>query len=893
MLELFLVIHIGGAPAPRGGTLFWKVRMDGLDCIAVGLLVLGALLIAAHVGTVRTLKERLERLELRIDGLIDERDRSSPATHAPDPAPKSLFPDPQLLSDSVEAVPLSPTVHPLTPASVSDHVEATCAAPTPQVAPPPAAVRKLEERLGARLPVWIGSIALLLSVAFLVKYTFDQGLITPPLRVAGGLLFGLGLMAFGWWVQTRSPSIASGVTGAGVGAVYASLLAGIQLYHLIGPTLGFVLMAANTAAAILLALRHGPFVAGLGMLGGFLTPALIGADEPRPGPLFGYLLLLEAGLLVAARARKWRPMMPLTLLGGCIWAAMWLAAPFSAADALWIGSFLVLSLAALLAALPTRRNPVEMQVYAHAGVLLAGGLLVLLVRRSDFSPIELGMLALTAGGTLILARVRRVFAFLPWTSLALVLVMLLAWMAQRSLPEARFGLAALAFGGLYVGGAWLLMWRCGAPAQWAVLSVVAGLAHLLLAYFGLSAPPPGVAWGWICLGLAAAYAGIARLHWARHDDRSQGTWTIAALATGTTVFLSLAVPIELKREWLAVAWALEVPALILLAQRLRVPILRDLAACLTVLVVAQLINPGVIDYPLGQVPILNWILYGYGVPAAALGVAAWLLRRSGEASRLGAGLEACSALLTFALATLEIRHLFHGHLRFEDPLLRESATYVLAWLGLGLIWHEASRRTSRPLQRPVALLHVGLAWLATILALLLVRNPLLQHESVGGLGQWLVYCYLAPAVALSLIARRLTGAVAIELVRALGVTSLVLVFAWLSLTVRCVFRGEFLDAGPVTSAESHSYSIAWMVLGAALLALGIATRSFTLRWASLVVVFLAVGKVFLIDMGQLRDLYRVASFFGLGVTLLGLAYVYQRFVFPKSAQPSGAAIVDS
>ncbi len=43
-------------------------------------------------------------------------------------------------------------------------------------------------------------------------------------------------------------------------------------------------------------------------------------------------------------------------------------------------------------------------------------------------------------------------------------------------------------------------------------------------------------------------------------------------------------------------------------------------------------------------------------------------------------------------------------------------------------------------------------------------------------------------------------------------------------------------------------------------------------------------KVFLIDMSALADLYRVASFLGLGLSLVGIGYLYQRFVFPRPGE---------
>ena len=49
------------------------------------------------------------------------------------------------------------------------------------------------------------------------------------------------------------------------------------------------------------------------------------------------------------------------------------------------------------------------------------------------------------------------------------------------------------------------------------------------------------------------------------------------------------------------------------------------------------------------------------------------------------------------------------------------------------------------------------------------------------------------------------------------------------------------------------------------------------------VLMAAVAKVFLYDMSDLTGLYRVASFLGLGVALIGIARIYQRFAPPAPA----------
>ena len=57
-----------------------------------------------------------------------------------------------------------------------------------------------------------------------------------------------------------------------------------------------------------------------------------------------------------------------------------------------------------------------------------------------------------------------------------------------------------------------------------------------------------------------------------------------------------------------------------------------------------------------------------------------------------------------------------------------------------------------------------------------------------------------------------------------------------------------------------------------------------MRWLSLGLLVVTLGKVFLHDLGELEDLYRVASLVGLAVSLIIVSLVYQRFVFRGGAQ---------
>jgi uncharacterized membrane protein len=84
------------------------------------------------------------------------------------------------------------------------------------------------------------------------------------------------------------------------------------------------------------------------------------------------------------------------------------------------------------------------------------------------------------------------------------------------------------------------------------------------------------------------------------------------------------------------------------------------------------------------------------------------------------------------------------------------------------------------------------------------------------------------------------------------------------------------------AARDLTLSFAWAVFALSLLGLAFRTKTQALRWTSLAFLLLTIGKVFLHDLGELEDLYRVASLVGLALSLLLVSIAYQRFVFSDS-----------
>ncbi|MFO1477482.1 MAG: DUF2339 domain-containing protein [Verrucomicrobiota bacterium] len=252
-----------------------------------------------------------------------------PAASAPMPAPPPVLPRP-VVSPAPLRVPAE-LVRPAPPRPASPPP----AAAVPPVLPRPAAPAiNWEQFLGVKMFAWVGGLALFLGVAFFVKYSFDRNWITPELRVIAGFLIGLGLLV-GGVILNRKPQYAVGaqtLCATGVLTLYGVTFACKAVYGFLNAGSAFGLMVLVTAVAFLLAARlNALVVAILGMLGGFLTPILFSTGQDSPGVLFGYLAILDAGLLVLAANRRW-------------WFLAALAAAGTGIMELgWMGKFLVLS----------------------------------------------------------------------------------------------------------------------------------------------------------------------------------------------------------------------------------------------------------------------------------------------------------------------------------------------------------------------------------------------------------------------------------------------------------------------------------------------------------------------------------------------------------------------
>jgi uncharacterized membrane protein len=689
-----------------------------------------------------------------------------------------------------------------------------------------------------------------------------------------------------------------------------ALYAAYQLYGLLSPTLAFPLLALTAAATVLMSLRHGPFVAVLGLAGAFAVPAMVRSEQPSVVALFAYLILVGAGSLALLRHRAWWWLAWIALAGSIGWALMWLAILYDPADVAVVGGYLLAQIglfAALRRGIPgvpflegAIDEPAVRAVVRTAFWMVPVAVLVL-VRVDSDGTAALGCAFLTAFSLLAFAycdsRLNDVLAaagILPTALLALWSLPLPGHQRiglLHNLPPEEVGrllTVAIAFGLLLGAGGFAALARVQRPSRWATLSAAAPPILLAVSYWRIAAFGLDLDWTVVALALAALELAAARRAAQRRDGEAENELVLAAYAVGVLGCTISAVVFALENAWLTVALALHLPAVAWVEGRLRLLMLRHVALGIATAVLVRLIlNAEVLRYALSDTPIFNWLLYGYGIPAAAFILAT---RQFGSRADdlLVKVLEAGSVVFSVLLVSLELWHALSDRpLRFTLDDFALNAVETIAWLAMAGSLLRLGERRDRVVLRWSGVVLFAIAtvfavgWQAIFLnpampflgapveGLLLLDTPLLAYAIPAALYAVLGFYRLGP--------------------RALWQAALVLAagfaFLWVTLVVRHFFQGDRLNQGLTGEAEWYAYSAAWLVFAAAGLGAALKCRGLWLRRASLLGLGLVVGKVFLSDMADLSGALRALSFIGLGAVLVGIGYAYRRLQQPLQPNP--------
>ena len=741
--------------------------------------------------------------------------------------------------------------------------------------PSPPTNYNFESFIGIKLFSWIAGIALVLAAVFLFKYSVEHGWLRPAVRAAFGLIMGTGLLVVCELRVARNYRFtANAMLGAGVAILYATLFAMHGTWHLVSAAVAFAGMLLVTAAAVYLSTRRDSvFIALLGLVGGFATPALLSTNENRPLALFSYLLLLNGGISWIAYRKRW-PL--LTALSVALTAFYQWA---------WIDEFLT-----------TGQLPIAAGIFA---VFALVGVSSLWDRHADERQ-----------------RIFRVIA-----QAAAVLPLIFAFFTAV-VPEygARFNVL---FGFLLLMAAGL-----AAIAQWrgpAYLHYLGGAATVVTFFIWLSASYTHESWPWSLLWLALfvalylvktsyaaaflffAFTGLA-IRERAHDLTLTGTM-LALLAAVLVVAILKAKPLLA-----ATTIALSSIALMTIAPPLRILLISHTLLFASILLIAWLFERHWLA--VAAIPFYIAMMLTARMPTAGAQMAFAFVPYGmfvGYALLLGARvkrslaphLAACLASAVFffcAWNPLEV-------LGMKDvigllPLALALVLVVLLWrllkiervdARLALVGGTALAFITAAIPMQFASEWIVVAWAleAAALAWLYTRIP---HRGLLAWGWglavvvlgWLLfdsslyedrYAYLAAAAAMfaaAYFARAWRGPFA--------AAAIIELFFLMNLQIADYYDTE-LSLFSSSLAQDLTYTVCWAAFAIALLVGGIVLHARASRIAALGLLLVTILKCFLHDLARLGGLYRVGSFFFLAVALVLVGMLLQKFVIMKGGDP--------
>ncbi len=771
--------------------------------------------------------------------------------------------------------------------------------------------RDVEKALASRWFVWVGGAAVALGGLLFVKYAHDNGLIPPVLRVLIGLVSAGALVAAGEWLRRRGDDLAqsyvpAALSAAGLVIAFGVIYAAYALYGLLGPGVCFPLLVAVGLGALWLSRRQGPFIAALGLVGSYAAPALVPSEQPSAAGFFAYLLVIVAASLYELRSRTWWWLGFTALAGATVWSLLWVhGGLFEASHVVPAGVFALLMGSAatiiptgrgiLAAEMGTLAEPGKMappMQIAVAGLAAAGLVLAGIVWQSGHGNLALvlfaiGMLAITGFGWL-----RDGMVAAPIAAALASFVVLMAWrevgfhdwaMDERGLwstvpgfiEPPRFRNAMY-----FALGAFTLIGLSGSfkraeKLPWAALAAGSAVLFLFGAWARADFVQSDGKWAALGIVLAVVLVAVADRIW-RDTARAA-----EILLGGAAVLALFAIDRLFDGVWQTLATATFATGLAVATRRIALRGLAALAAAIASLAAIRLFwGREFWDEPTGLALGAHWVLYGYGVPAVLF----WLSARqlvSETFTRYRTAFEGLALGLAISLVSLELRVLIGGGITADHMGLLEMAAHALAWLGAGygLAYRQQLFSSFISLWGSRALLAASCAVLFLGLT---VRNPVITGDTVEGgmLFNSLWLAYLAPVPLLALVARKLDGLGLAKFRNPLGVFALALLIAFVTLQAKRLFQDASLSAFFESDAESYSVSAAWIVTAIAIFIGGIGLQRQTIRLGGLAVLVLAIAKVFALDLFELGGLWRIASIVGLGLCLIGVGWVYTRYVQP-------------
>lgn len=167
----------------------------------------------------------------------------------------------------------------------------------------------IEKFIGENLINKIGIGITVIGVAIGAKYAIDHQLISPLTRIILGYLVGLGLLVFAIRLKKKYENFSSVLLSGSMAIMYFITYSAYGFYQLIPQGFAFLLMVIFTAFTVFAAINYNrQVIAHIGLVGAYGVPFLLSEGSGKIAILFSYMSIINIGILVIAFKKYWKPL---------------------------------------------------------------------------------------------------------------------------------------------------------------------------------------------------------------------------------------------------------------------------------------------------------------------------------------------------------------------------------------------------------------------------------------------------------------------------------------------------------------------------------------------------------------------------------------------------------
>ncbi|NOU19528.1 MAG: DUF2339 domain-containing protein [Bacteroidales bacterium] len=188
-----------------------------------------------------------------------------------------------------------------------------------------------EKFIGENLINKIGIIITVIGVAIGAKYSIEHQLISPLTRIILGYLVGLGLLGFGIKLKKNYKNYSAVLVSGAIAIMYFITYSAYSFYSLIPQEITFLLMVFFTAFTVIAAINYNlQVIAHIGLVGAYAVPFLLSDGSGRVAILFSYMSIINIGILVIAFKKYWKSLFYSAFVFSWLIFSSWFASKYNA-----------------------------------------------------------------------------------------------------------------------------------------------------------------------------------------------------------------------------------------------------------------------------------------------------------------------------------------------------------------------------------------------------------------------------------------------------------------------------------------------------------------------------------------------------------------------------------